>query len=252
MKRPDSGFTLIELMVAMAMSSIIVGVIYSAYTIQTKIYTEQDKVAEMQQNLRAGMAFLQREARMAGYNPKDKKHVSCDAPGAGAKSVAPGIHTATATTFGFSMDLDEDGKCTSDGENVTYTVYTSGGVSKLGRNDNTDAQPQQPIAENITNIDFVFMARPPRIGTPVSKPPTQDPFSAANNWKSSDIVAVQVALLARAKQPDRKATANETFNIALPDAYGESQAGGTTWGPFTDSYSRRLLTSTVNCRNMGL
>ncbi len=101
MKRSDSGFTLIELMVAMAMSSIVVGVIYSAYTVQTKIYTEQDKVAEMQQNLRAGMAYLQREARMAGYNPGDKKDVSCDAPGGGAKKVAPGIHTATATTFWF-------------------------------------------------------------------------------------------------------------------------------------------------------
>ena len=59
MKNNESGFTLIELMVATAMVTIVVGVIYAAYNIQTKIYTEQDKTAEMQQNLRAGMWYLQ-------------------------------------------------------------------------------------------------------------------------------------------------------------------------------------------------
>ena len=245
MKTTESGFTLIELMIAMAMTGIVVGVIYSAYNIQTKIYTEQDKTAEMQQNLRAGIIFLQREARMAGYNPKGGQDISC---GSGAKSVAPGIHTAEKDKFGFSMDLDEDGKCTSNGENVTYSVYVSNGVSKLGRDDNTDAQPQQPIAENITDIDFVYMFTPPRFGSPVTKPPTSTPVAA----DFDEIVSVQMSLLARAKQPDRKPTATATFTVPLPDAWGGSTAGGTAWGPFTDSYSRRLLTATVNCRNMGL
>ncbi len=71
MKNTENGFTLIELMVAIAMAAIVVGVIYSAYNVQTKIYTEQDKTAEMQQNIRAGMFYLQRETRMAGYNPQE-------------------------------------------------------------------------------------------------------------------------------------------------------------------------------------
>jgi len=61
----------------MGMASIVVSIIYSAYNIQTKIYTEQDKVAEMQQNIRSGLMYLQREARMAGYNAQNSSDVSC-------------------------------------------------------------------------------------------------------------------------------------------------------------------------------
>jgi type IV pilus assembly protein PilW len=248
MKSSESGFTLIELMIAMAMAAIVTGIIYSAYNIQTKIYTEQDKVAEMQQNMRAGISYLQREARMAGYNAQDAKDASCNKPGL-AGAVAPGIHTATATTFGFSMDLDEDGKCTTDGENVTYAIYTGGdGILKLGRDDNTDAQAQQPIAENISNVDFVYIFSPPLIGSSVVNPPTSTPTAT----QLTDIVSVQVSLLAQASTQDRKAASTTSFTLPLPNAWGASTAGGTVWGPFTDSVSRRLLTTTINCRNMGL
>lgn len=246
MKNSESGFTLIELMVAMGMVSIVVGVIYSAYTVQTKIYTEQDKVAEMQQNIRSGLMFLQREARMAGYNPKDANDKSCNANPTAGPSVAPGIHTATASTFGFSMDLDEDGKCTSTGENVTYSLYTSDDVQKLGR-----AAPNlnQPIAEHIGNINFIYIFSPPLVGSPATKPPTSTPTAS----QLDDIVAVQISVLARAKEKDRKANdTTTTFILPNPNAWGGNAAGGIIWGPFNDSYSRRLLTTTINCRNMGL
>ncbi len=247
MKSSESGFTLVELMIAMAMAGIVTGVIYSAYNIQTKIYSEQDKAAEMQQNIRAGVAYLQREARMAGYNPQDAKDASCNKPGSPG-AVAPGIHTATATTFGFSMDLDGDGKCTTDSENVTYALYTDGdGTQKLGRDDNTDAQAQQPIAEHISNVDFVYIFLPPPVGTPAPSP-TSTPTAT----QIPDIVSVQVSLLAQAKEKDRKASTSASFTVPLPDAWGVSNAGGTVWGPFTDSVGRRLLTTTINCRNMGL
>jgi type IV pilus assembly protein PilW len=239
MKNSENGFTLIELLVAIGMASIIVGVIYSAHRTQTKIYTEQDKVAEMQQNIRSGLMYLQREARMAGYNPNDIKHASC-----GTSSGAPGIHTATATTFGFSMDLNGDGDCGDSNENVTYSLYTSGGIQKLGR----AAPGNQPVAENITHINFVYMFPPPLIGTAVTKSPTSTPAAA----EFKNIVAVQVSMLARAKTPDQKTQPTTSFTLPLPNAWGGNAAGVTVWGPFTDGYSRRLLTTTINCRNMGL
>lgn len=246
MKRFNDGFTLVELMVAMAMASIVVAVIYTAYDVQTRIYTEQDRAAEMQQNLRAAMAFMQREARMAGYNPSGGKDNSCDAQTGAPKKVAPGIHTATATSFGFSMDLNEDGDCGDTGENVTYSIYTDiDGIQNLGR-----AAPtvNQSIAENITNIDLVYLFQPPKQGATTGTNPTHAPTAT----KLKDVVAVQVALLARSKQMDRKAAVTNSFTVAMPDVYGVSGAGGTIWGPFTDSFKRQLLTATVNCRNMGL
>jgi len=244
----ENGFTLIELMVAMAMAGIVVSVIYSAYNIQTKIYTEQGKAAEMQQNIRAGIILLQREARMAGYLSQDTNDISCNAKPKVGPAVSPGIHTATAATFGFSMDLNEDGDCADDGENVTYALYTSDGITKLGRNDNTDDQDQQPVAENITHINFVYIFSPPLVGSPATKPPTSTPNAA----QLDDIVAVQISLLARSKTEDREAAATTSFTLPMPNAWGENTAGGAVFGPFTDSYSRRLLTTTINCRNMGL
>jgi type IV pilus assembly protein PilW len=241
MKNSESGFTLIELMVAMAMVSIVVGVIYSAHTIQSKIYTEQDKVAEMQQNIRSALMFLQREARMAGFNPEDAKDKSCGKIGE-TLPVAPGIHTATATTFGFSMDLNKDEDCDDPNENMTYSLYTADGIQKLGR----AAPSNQPIAENIEEIRFVYMFAPPLAGLLVTKSPTSTPNSA----QFKDIVAVQVSLIARAKAPDLK-THTTSFTLPFPNAWGENLTGGVV-RQFTDRYSRRLLTTTINCRNMGL
>ena len=248
MKNRNQGFTLIELMVAMGMASIVVGVIYSAYNIQTKIYTEQDKVAEMQQNIRSAMMYMQREARMAGYNAQKASHASCNANPTAGPAIKPGIHTATATSFGFSMDLDEDDQCTSTGENVLYTLYTDGsGVTKIGRDDLTDLQARQPIAENIQNINFMYIFSPPLVGTAGAKDPTSTPSASERD----DVVAVQVSILARSETPNQTKSAATSFTLPRPNAWGENTSGGVVWS-FTDSFSRRLLTTTVNCRNMGL
>ena len=231
----ERGFTLVELMIGLVMAGIVVAVIYSAYTIQTKIYTEQGKTAEMQQNIRAGLTYLQGEIRMAGYNP-----AHANAPSCGTCNGAPGIHTATAAAFGFSMDLNGNGDCGDPGENVTYSIYTaSDGRSKLGR-----AAPniRQAVAEDITHIEFLYMFDPP-------KAPKRDPVLN----ELHEIVAVQVSLLARARYPDQSAPAAESFTLPLPDAWGALDPdGGTVWGVFSDSFRRRLLTTTINIRNMGM
>jgi len=247
MKNNESGFTLIELMVATAMVTIVVGVIYAAYNLQTKIYTEQGKVAEMQQNIRAGMWYLQRELRMAGYGSQDTKDPSCNAPGETA-AVAPGIHTAEEAKIGFSMDLNENGDCADDGENVTYSLYdNTDGIPVLGRDDNTDAQAKQSVAEYITSINFIYIFSPPLMSLPAT-----DPTSTPTPAQLDDIAAVQVSMLARASSKNRTKASTTSFTIMIPDAWGVPTAAETVWGPYTDSYSRRLLTTTINCRNMGL
>ena len=251
MNRSESGFTLVELLVSMAMAGIVVGVIYAAYTIQIRIYTEQGKVAEMQQNIRGAVTYLRHEGVMAGYNPRDERHASCGVPG-GTTAVAPGVHTATASEFGFSMDLNGDGDCADTGENVTYTVYVdAANTPKLGRNDNTNAAAQQPVAEHITHIQFVYLFEPPEKGSPAAataKAPTSTPTAA----DLDEIAAVQVTLLARGSTPDRKKKVTETFIAPVPDAWGKPTADPPVWQTFTDTYSRRLLTTTINLRNMGL
>ncbi len=243
----NSGFTLVELMIALGMASIVVGVIYSAYTIQTRIYSEQDRLAEMQQNARAGIMLMQKEVRMAGYNPEKIKDTSCNANPSVGPAVEPGIHTATATTFGFSMDLNEDKDCDDSGENITYSIYTSGGISKLGRIDNNNDAAIQPIAQNITNINFVYLFQLPSSSIAAGKAPKSIPLQIDYD----EIAAVQVSLLVKGAAPDRKQAGSESFEVPFPDATGSVGSGGPVWS-FNDSYRRQLLVTTINCRNMGL
>ena len=145
----------------------------------------QEQVAAMQQNLRAGMLYLTRDLRHAGADLEgNTSHASCDAGGSGS-AVSPGFHTATSTTIGFSMDLDEDGACDGTGENVTYNLYTSDGVQKLGRK---SPSINAAIAEHIEEIEFYYTL--------------SDGSQALTPTDLTAIRSVQVSLLARAGQRD--------------------------------------------------
>jgi type IV pilus assembly protein PilW len=63
----EKGFTLVELLVAMAISGIVVAAVYTAFVTQQKSYTVQNQVAETQQNARVGLDLIARDVRMAGY-----------------------------------------------------------------------------------------------------------------------------------------------------------------------------------------
>ena len=223
-KQYNHGFTLVELMITLLISMIVVGSIYTAFISQQHTYIVQDQVAEMQQNIRAALMMITREIRMAGYDPTGDANA--------------GITVATNSQFGFTQDIDEDGNVTSS-ETITFKlngdadgdgVVDGGGVSTMGRR--TGAGVYQPIAENIQAIEFYY--------TLVDGIQTTSPSNL------NDIRSVQISILARAGQPDRKFINSMTYNSA---------SGGVMWAPtpgVDDHYRRRLLITTVNCRNMGL
>lgn len=62
-----TGVTLIELLIALVISSILVAALYRTFIDQQKTYTVQDQVADMQQSVRVGIDQMTREIRMAGY-----------------------------------------------------------------------------------------------------------------------------------------------------------------------------------------
>ncbi len=63
----DQGFTLVELMVAMAISLVVMGAIFLTFKSQQDSYIIQDQITATQQNLRAAMYMLTRDIQMAGY-----------------------------------------------------------------------------------------------------------------------------------------------------------------------------------------
>lgn len=228
----DNGFTLVELVVTLAMSVIVIAAIYSAYTIQKKTYHNQDQVVEMQQNIRAGLDVMTRELRMAGYDPSDS---------AGATIVA-----ANNRTINFTLDLNDDGDVADSNENITYSLagadtdndgaVDGGGVNSLQRK-STAAGVPQPLADQIAAIEFYYTLED---GTQKTSPTAAE---------LEDIRTIQISVLARAGQRDAKYVNSNIYSPASGATWDLGAGAGVAPG---DSFRRRMLTMTVQCRNMGL
>jgi type IV pilus assembly protein PilW len=135
------GFSLVELLIALAVGLIVLAAIYGVFTLQNKKLKIQEQIAEMQQNARVAMDMMTREIRMAGYDP--------------IGSAGAGIISAPANSVNFTMDLNADGDTTDSNENITYSLYTADGIQKLGRK-STATATNQPVAEHIQTLTFNY------------------------------------------------------------------------------------------------
>lgn len=66
-KNSECGFSLVELVIGLAITLIILVVVIKMFTIQRITYTSQEQAADLQQNIRSSMDAISRELRMAGY-----------------------------------------------------------------------------------------------------------------------------------------------------------------------------------------
>ena len=71
MRNNKKAFTLVEMLVALAVSSIIIAATYASYELIQKQYKKSIDVAEMHTSGRSIMQILEREIRMAGYEFRD-------------------------------------------------------------------------------------------------------------------------------------------------------------------------------------
>ena len=70
-RRGERGFTLIELMIALAISSILVMMVLSVFSRMSSAYRRQQQVAELQGILSAAQNLLAQDARQAGFQLAD-------------------------------------------------------------------------------------------------------------------------------------------------------------------------------------
>ena len=146
----SDGFTLIELLLAMAMTGIMMVVIFASFRAQQDSYLHQSDVAQLQQNLRAGMYFIERELRMIGYDPTD-------AGIGGVLATLSGIdaaHDQPATSgsqIAYTFDMDEDGVI--DDDPSEYGAFRLNG-GDLWHYNGTDSWTR--IAENIEEVIFDY------------------------------------------------------------------------------------------------
>lgn len=120
-KSSKDGFTIIELMIALAIFSLVSVTLYTTVMSITRTTTAQNAAATAQQNGRTIMGLIVSELRVAGLDPTGLANA--------------GIVQADTTTIQFTTDLNMDGKIGSDqsdqNENITYTFVTGCGLVRI-------------------------------------------------------------------------------------------------------------------------
>ena len=127
---------MVEFLVAILLTSIIMGAIYGVYRVQTHSVKAQETRLEAQEYARAALDMMVREIRNAAYNPLSATSgTNCASGSAGA----PGVVTATTTTFRFTYDFQgttagtsPDGHCNGPDEDIEYRFDPTGCPSGFG------------------------------------------------------------------------------------------------------------------------
>lgn len=140
LKNGEQAFTLVQLLVGLAVSLIVIGVTLKMFIVQQKVFRKQEQLSEMHQNVRAAMDIIMRETRMGGYDPT----------GAGIDGI-----TYDATQLQIKSDIDGDGAVTSTNEDIIYT-YDSGNL-QIDREDVNVGSGAQVVAENIQTFTFSYL-----------------------------------------------------------------------------------------------
>jgi prepilin-type N-terminal cleavage/methylation domain-containing protein len=149
-----AGFTLVEVLMCIAILSILFGTIYRTFDIFTRSYAKENVKAGVQQKTRIGIDLMARDIRLAGLDPLGS---------AGAK-----IEIADLNNIRFSADLNYDGDTNDFFENIRYFLDGTQlkQTSDLGTGFVTDI-----LLDNITSLTFTYMDEPDTpLATPVAKP----------------------------------------------------------------------------------
>ena len=107
------GFTMLEMLVAIAIASFVVSGLYGLFTIQSRQFMFQDLQMEMHQNLRFGTDVLSRSLRMAGFNTSGFVAGVMGSDGTSGSSV-------DASTMPAIVSWDGDGTNGTDAVSVIY------------------------------------------------------------------------------------------------------------------------------------
>ena len=137
-----NGFTLVEVMITIAISGIALAAIYGVFISSSQSYRTQEGVADAQQRARVGLDFMVRNIRMAGFDPLDTS--------------GAGIEVANPASIQFTADMNMSGGIdNTDEERLTYT-FAGGTLSQI-RYAGTPAASTQPLIDMVSAMAFTYL-----------------------------------------------------------------------------------------------
>ena len=244
--RNHHGFTLIELMLTLAMSSMIIISMYTFYVAQQQNSNVQQDITSMQQDIRGALQLLSRDIRMAGFSPTASGDFGFLLYG--TFSTEGGLTEAvstSSTTLAFTSDLNGNGNVDTTAtdidnngtidmremEQIAYR-YNAASSSIQRYSSTTGVVEWQDIAENIDGVEFWYQLSDGTL--------TLAPTAA----QISTVRSIRVTLLARSGFRDHEFTNTTVYTAAS----GASFNGGI---PYNDNFRRLRLELTIQCRNTG-
>lgn len=175
------GFTLVEVLIAMAVGGVLLMAVVGILVLQQRSYDVQDQVGEMVQTTRAALDMISREIRMAGFDPTGAGFdgISCDAS-----------YLCIAADFrGADPDDPPDGDIDDPNERIRYR-YDAANL-QIDRN---TGGGNQPFAENIQAFAFSCL----------------DAQGGATTIPS-DIRQVRITITGRTSRPDPRYRSNQGY-----------------------------------------
>jgi prepilin-type N-terminal cleavage/methylation domain-containing protein len=142
------GVTLIELLVVLVISGIIIAGIYRMFIGQTRAYTVQEQVVEVQQNIRGAMELILRDVRMAGY-------MSNINPATLSTSVFPGDNTLTVRPDAIRVEYQRGGSI----RNIVSYYIDNSDINNIKIMRNTDIGgiiTTETFLENVNALTFTY------------------------------------------------------------------------------------------------
>jgi prepilin-type N-terminal cleavage/methylation domain-containing protein len=273
----NQGFSLVELVVAMAITAVVMAGVYNVYVTQQDTYLIQEQVAEMQQNSRMAKYVLMRDIRMVGYNPTGKLNAGgfvtnfvAKLPGDDLADSDPDRTSTGSKSIAFTLDYNGNGVIDASlDEQIAYRVAGE----NLQRFD-VDNDAWITVVENVDALGFAYAYEDggniiwaidaddsdtdERLNVKLDG--NNDGAIDASDDTNGDgviddndagtllatpvelnkIVAVKIWLLTKTGRSDRRYSRSETYVVGNRIIHKN------------DQNRRNLVTTAVKCRNMAL
>ena len=264
------GFTLVELLIVMAVSAVVLTGVISVFSHMQHSSAQQIATSSLEQNQRGALDIMETELRLIGMDRSQSKNFLIT--DVRRYSIVDSTTTANPDVNGspvlrMQVDLNDDGVLDPN-ETVTYSLYDKNGDGlppwELSRSttmpgNNAITNPQM-LAEGVEASGLAFAyafdadddgkidrynagARDIIWAVDSNNDGTLDTDINSNpigqNVLPAKIRGVQFWLLGRTQLQDSKHFNNRPYTV-----------GSQVVGPFNDHYRRWLLSEVIHCRNL--
>lgn len=247
----ESGFTLIELMVAITIGLVLTIVVAQLFLGSRRTYATTDEVSRMQESIRYTYQLLTRTVHLAGY--KSSPNSKTEDVFIGANTV---LEAADGTAAGDPDAFTVRFQGSSNGTALTAdnTIVNCLGVSQAAADMSVNLFTIAPggntrnalfcngseIVGNVQNMQVFY-------GVDTNSDLVADIYVPQSNgaFDAARVRSLRIALLFETANPG----ATPIMDTNTYELLGPAVVGGTVVGPFNDTRIRRVVTMTISMRN---